>query len=153
MSGMVLFMIAAAGSFAWVMSAGNMPNYLLALLHAAGDNKYVFLAGSIVIVIIVGSLLEGIPSLIILAPILYPVAISLGIGGVHYAMVLVLAMGVGIFVPPMGIGFFVSCSIMNASVEETSKAILPYTLALLFGILMLAYVPWFSTAPLHLLGR
>ena len=153
MSGMVLFMVAAAGSFAWVMSAGNMPYYLISLLHAAGDNKYVFLAGTILIVIIVGSLLEGIPCLIILAPTLYPVAVSLGIGGVHYAMVLVLAMGVGIFVPPMGIGFFVSCSIMHASVEDTSKAILPYMLALLTGILMLAYVPWFSTVLLNLLGR
>lgn len=153
MSGMVLFMIAAAGGFAWVMSAGNMPYYLISLLHAAGDNKYVFLAGTIVIVIIVGSLLEGIPCLIILAPTLYPVAVKLGIGGVHYAMVLVLAMGVGIFVPPIGIGFFVSCSIMQASVEDTSKAILPYMAALFFGILMLAYVPWFSTVLLNLLGR
>lgn len=153
MSGMVLFMIAAAGSFAWVLSAGNMPYYLLGLLHAGGDNRYVFLAGTILIVIVVGSLLEGIPSLIILAPILYPVAIHLGIDGVHYAMVLVLAMGVGIFVPPIGIGFFVSCSVMHASVEATSKAIVPYMLALVGGILMLAYVPWFSTAALDLFGR
>lgn len=149
MSGMVLFMIAAAGAFGWVMSAGNMPLYLVKLLHAAGDSKYVFLAGSIVIVIVVGSLLEGIPSLIILAPVLYPVAVKLGIHGVHYAMVLLLSMGVGIFVPPLGIGFFVSASVMHASVEETSKAVLPYMLALVAGILMLAYVPWFSLVALR----
>jgi tripartite ATP-independent transporter DctM subunit len=153
MSGMVLFMIAAAGSFAWVMSAGNMPQYLVAFLHSAGENKYVFLAGSIVIVIVVGSLLEGIPSLIILGPILYPVATHLGIEGVHYAIVLLLAMGVGIFVPPLGIGFFVSCSVMHASVEDTSKAVVPYMLALLMGILLLAYVPWFSLALLNAIGR
>jgi TRAP-type C4-dicarboxylate transport system permease large subunit len=94
MSGMVLFMVAAAGSFAWIMSAANMPSYLIGLLHVAGDSRYVFLAGSIVILIIVGSLLEGIPSLIILAPVLYPLAVKLGISGVHYAMVLLLAMGV-----------------------------------------------------------
>ena len=149
MSGMVLFMIAAAGAFGWVMSAGNMPLYLVKLLHAAGDSKYVFLAGSIVIVIVVGSLLEGIPSLIILGPVLYPVAVQMGIHGVHYAMVLLLSMGVGIFVPPLGIGFFVSASVMRASVEETSKAVLPYMLALVAGILMLAYVPWFSLAALR----
>lgn len=152
MSGMVLFMIAAAGAFAWVLSAGNMPHYLLSLLQAAGDNKYAFLAGTIAIVVIVGSLLEGIPCLVILAPILYPVAVRLGINGVHYAMVLVLAMGVGIFLPPVGIGFFASCSVMRASVEDTSKAILPYMAILLLGILMLAYVPWFSMALLNLLG-
>jgi tripartite ATP-independent transporter DctM subunit len=152
MSGMVLFMIAAAGAFAWVMSAGNMPTYLLSFLRAAGDNKYAFLAGTIVIVVIVGSLLEGIPCLVILAPILYPVAVRLGINGVHYAMVVVLAMGVGIFLPPVGIGFFASCSVMHASVEDTSRAILPYMAALLGGILMLAYVPWFSMAVVNLLG-
>lgn len=153
MSGMVLFMIAAAGSFAWAMANGNMPQYLLHLLRAAGDNRYAFLAGTVVIVIIVGSLLEGIPALLILAPILYPAATRLGIDGVQYAMVLVLAMGVGIFVPPVGIGFFASCSVMRASVEDTSKAVLPYMLALLVGILVLAYVPWFSTVLLNLIGR
>lgn len=153
MSGMVLFMIAAAGSFAWVLSAGGMPEYLLSLLRDAGDNRYAFLAGTIVIVVIVGSLLEGIPALLILAPILYPVAARLGINGVHYAMILVLAMGVGIFIPPTGIGFFASCSVMHASVEDTSKAALPYVLALLLGILMLAYVPWFSMALPDLLGH
>lgn len=152
MSGMVLFMIAAAGAFAWVLSAGNMPYYLLSALRAAGDNRYAFLAGTIVIVVVVGSLLEGIPCLVILAPILYPVAVRLGINGVHYAMVLVLAMGVGIFIPPTGIGFFASCSVMHATVEDTAKAMLPYMLALLGGILMLAYVPWFSMALLHLFG-
>ncbi|MGH7051854.1 MAG: TRAP transporter large permease subunit [Acetobacteraceae bacterium] len=153
MSGMVLFMIAAAGSFAWAMANGNMPQYLLHLLRAAGDNRFAFLAGTTVIVIIVGSLLEGIPALLILAPILYPAAVRLGIDGVQYAMVLVLAMGVGIFLPPVGIGFFASCSVMHASVEDTSKAVLPYMLALLIGILVLAYVPWFSLVLLNLFGR
>jgi tripartite ATP-independent transporter DctM subunit len=153
MSGMVLFMIAAAGSFAWAMANGNMPQYLLHFLGAAGDNRYAFLAGTIVIVIVVGSLLEGLPALLILAPILYPVAIRLGVDGVQYAMVLVLAMGVGIFIPPTGIGFFASCSVMRASVEDTSRAALPYMLALLAGIFVIAYVPWFSTVVLDLVGR
>jgi tripartite ATP-independent transporter DctM subunit len=153
MSGMVLFMIAAAGSFAWAMANGNMPQYLLHFLSAAGDNKYAFLAGTIVIVIVVGSLLEGLPALLILAPILYPVAVRLGVDGVQYAMVLVLAMGVGIFIPPTGIGFFASCSVMRASVEDTSRAALPYMLALLAGIFVIAYVPWFSTVVLDLVGR
>jgi tripartite ATP-independent transporter DctM subunit len=153
MSGMVLFMIAAAGSFAWAMANGNMPQYLLHFLSVAGDNKYAFLAGTIVIVIVVGSLLEGLPALLILAPILYPVAVRLGVDGVQYAIVLVLAMGVGIFVPPTGIGFFASCSVMRASVEDTSRAAWPYMLALLLGIFVVAYVPWFSTVVLDFVGR
>ncbi|ACL62702.1 TRAP transporter large permease subunit [Methylobacterium nodulans] len=152
-SGMVLFIIAAAGSFAWIMAAGNLPQHLVTLLHAAGDNRYLFLAGSILILIVVGSLLEGLPALIILGPILYPMATQLGIDGVHYAMVLLLSMGVGIFMPPLGIGFYVACSVMGTSVEQTSKAILPYLLALLFGILAVSAVPFFSLALLHVFGR
>lgn len=153
MSGMVLFIIAAAGSFAWIMAAGSLPQYLASLLHAVGDNRYFFLAGSIVILIVVGSLLEGLPALIILGPILYPMATQLGIDGVHYAMVLLLSMGVGIFMPPLGIGFYVACSVMGTSVEATSKAIVPYLLVLLFGILLVSAVPFLSLALLHVFGR
>jgi tripartite ATP-independent transporter DctM subunit len=153
MSGMVLFIIAAAGSFAWIMAAGNVPQYLASILHALGDNRYFFLAGSILILIIVGSLLEGLPALIILGPILYPMATQLGIDGVHYAMVLLLSMGVGIFMPPLGIGFYVACSVMGTSVEQTSKAIIPYIFALLLGIFAVAAVPFFSLALLNAFGR
>jgi tripartite ATP-independent transporter DctM subunit len=153
MSGMVLFIIAAAASFAWIMAAGNMPQYLLSILHAGGDNKYLFLVGSIIILIIVGSLLEGLPALIILGPILYPIAVGFKIDGVHYAMVLLLSMGVGIFMPPIGIGFYVACSVMGSKLEDTARAIVPYILALVLGIMVVAFVPWFSLAALHLLGR
>jgi tripartite ATP-independent transporter DctM subunit len=144
MAGMVLFICAAAGSFAWIMSAVNLPQYLFDFFHATGENKVVFLVGTIALLIVVGSLLEGLPSLIILGPILYPIAIRLGIDGVHYCMVILLSMGVGIFIPPMGIGFFVACSVMKSTLEGTSKVILPYTLALLVGIVLVAFVPWFS---------
>lgn len=141
MSGMVLFIIAAAGSFAWILAAGNLPTYLIGLLKAAGDSKVVFLAGSVAILIVIGSLLEGLPALIILAPILYPMAGPLGIGGIHYAILLLLAMGVGIFIPPIGIGFHISCSIMGSSVERAGRAIIPYLLVLLAGIAVLAAFP------------
>jgi TRAP-type C4-dicarboxylate transport system permease large subunit len=135
------------------MAAGNLPQYLASILYALGDNRYFFLAGSILILIIVGSLLEGLPALIILGPILYPMATQLGIDGVHYAMVLLLSMGVGIFMPPLGIGFYVACSVMGTSVEQTSKAIIPYIFALLLGIFAVAAVPFFSLALLNAFGR
>lgn len=80
-------------------------------------------------------------------------ATQLGIDGVHYAMVLLLSMGVGIFMPPLGIGFYVACSVMGTSVEATSKAIVPYLLVLLFGILLVSAVPFLSLALLHVFGR
>jgi len=146
MAGMVLFIIAASSSFAWTMSAGNLPFYLVQALHAAGDDRTLFLIGSILILVTVGSLLEGIPALIILAPILYPIAAQIGLDGVHYAMVLLLSMGVGIFMPPIGIGFHIACSVMDTQVEAASRAIMPYLVILILGILLLALVPWFTHA-------
>jgi tripartite ATP-independent transporter DctM subunit len=152
MSGMVLFIIAAAGSFAWILAAGNLPIYLIGLLEAAGDSKAVFLAGSVAILIVIGSLLEGLPALIILAPILYPMAERLGIDGIHYAMLLLLAMGVGIFIPPIGIGFLISCSIMGSGVEAAGRAIIPYLLVLLTGIALIAAFPAITHVALGSLG-
>jgi len=103
MSGVVLLVISAASSFAWVLSAANLPQALVALLHGASPT--VFMLGSIALLIVVGALLEGLPAIIILAPLLMPIAVSTGFDSVQYAIVLILAMGIGAFMPPIGIGF------------------------------------------------
>jgi tripartite ATP-independent transporter DctM subunit len=146
LAGMVLFIIAAAGSFAWTLTAANLPSVLLAALHAVGDSPSLFLVGSMIILIVIGSLLEGLPALIILGPVLLPIANSLGIDSIHYAMVILLAMGIGIFIPPIGICFYISCAVSESDVEATSKAMLPYLAVLILGVLAVAFVPWFTHA-------
>lgn len=152
LAGMVLFIIAAAGSFAWTLTAANLPSGLLSVMHVVGDSRVAFLIGSMVLLIIVGSLLEGLPALIILAPLLMPIANSLGIDSIHYAMVILLAMGIGIFIPPIGICFYISCAVSEAEVEATSKAMLPYLAVLILGVLAVAFVPWFTHAIPNLVG-
>ncbi len=144
MSGMVLFVIAASSSFAWILVAGDLPAHLVSLLEAAGHSRPVFLAGSVVVVMVVGSLLEGLPALIILAPTLYPIAGQFGVDGIQYGILLLLAMGVGIFMPPIGIGFHISCSIMRVGVEPAGRAMLPYFVVLLVGIALIATFPWIT---------
>jgi tripartite ATP-independent transporter DctM subunit len=154
LAGMVLFIIAAAFSFGWTLTAANLPASLAAILHSAGDNRTVFTIGTIVLLIVVGSLLEGLPALIILGPLLMPIATGYGIDIIHYSMIIILAMGVGIFVPPIGIGFYVSCSVSESRLEATGKAMLPYLAVLLVGVLIVAFVPWFTLAVPHLIqGR
>lgn len=154
LAGMVLFIIAAAFSFGWTLTAANLPASLAMLLHSAGDNQTVFMLGTIVLLIIVGSLLEGLPALIILGPLLMPIASGYGIDIIHYSMIIILAMGVGIFIPPIGIGFYVSCSVSNSRLEATGRAMLPYLAVLLLGVLIVAFVPWFTLAVPHLIqGR
>src|SRR6201994_4251181 len=151
LAGMVLFIIAAAFSFAWTLTAANLPANLAAILHSAGDNRIVFTIGSIVLLIVVGSLLEGLPALIILGPLLMPIASQYGIDIIHYSMIMILAMGVGIFIPPIGIGFYVSCTVSESRLEATSRAMLPYLAVLIIGILVVAFVPWFTLAVPRLL--
>jgi tripartite ATP-independent transporter DctM subunit len=151
LAGMVLFIIAAAFSFAWTLTAANLPANLAAILHAAGDSRALFIVASIVLLIIVGSLLEGLPALIILGPLLVPIASQLGMDIIHYSMIMILAMGIGIFIPPIGIGFYVSCAVSESRLEATSKAMLPYLVVLIIGVLVVAFVPWVTLVVPHLL--
>jgi tripartite ATP-independent transporter DctM subunit len=151
LAGMVLFIIAAAFSFAWTLTAANLPSNLAMILHSLGDNRTVFILGSIVLLIVVGSLLEGLPALIILGPLLMPIAGQYGMDIIHYSMIMILAMGVGIFIPPIGIGFYVSCTVSESRLEATSKAMLPYFAILIVGVLVVAFVPWFTLAVPRLL--
>ncbi len=151
-AGMVLFVLASAASFAWTLTAANLPQHLVGLLDAAGHNSYVFLAGSIVMLILIGSLLEGLPALIILAPLLMPIATQFGINGVQYATVLLLAMGVGAFMPPVGVGFYVACAVAESRVERSAREMVPYLVVLVLSIGLIAFVPWITLSVPRLLG-
>lgn len=139
MSGVVLFVISAASSFAWVLSAANLPQALVALLHGASPT--VFMLGSVALLIVVGALLEGLPAIIILAPLLMPIAVNAGFDSVQYAIVLILAMGIGAFMPPIGIGFYVAVAVAGGSLERSARAMLPYLVVLIAAVVLVALVP------------
>ena len=111
---MVLFTLAAAQTFSWTLSAAEVPQALAPLVFSWRDNAVLFLLASIVALVVLGSLLEGLPALLILAPLLLPIATQLGISGLHYGIVLLIAMGVGAFLPPLGVGFYIACAIARA---------------------------------------
>ena len=152
LAGMVLFIIAAAGSFAWTLAAANLPAALVKTLHLIGDSPAMFLVGSMALLIVVGSLLEGLPALIILGPLLLPIANQLGIDSIHYSMVILLAMGIGIFIPPIGICFYIACAVAESDIERSAKVMLPYLAVLILGVLTVAFVPWFTHAVPNLVG-
>ncbi|HTR83894.1 MAG TPA: TRAP transporter large permease subunit [Reyranella sp.] len=146
LTGVLLFIFAAASGFSWTLTIAQLPQSLVELLQSTGGSKSVFMAASIVLLIVVGVLLEGLPSLNVLAPLLLPIAGKLGLSEVHYALVLIIAMGVGGFMPLIGVGFYVCCAVMRCSVEAASRAMLPYLVVVLIGLLIVAFVPWFTLA-------
>ena len=104
-----------------------------------------FLAASILVFLVAGSILEGIPALVLFGPILFPVARLLGIHEVHYAMVAIIAMGIGLYAPPFGVGYYSACVIGGVDPGDAIGKVWPY-LGVLFAVLVLvALVPWLST--------
>ncbi len=144
LAGMVLFILGAASGFSWTLTVAYLPQRLVDLLHAVNDNAALFMVGSIVLLIVIGSVLEGLPALIILAPLLLPIAGQIGLSELHYGIVLLIAMGVGAFLPPAGVGFYVACAIMRTDIEGASRAMVPYLAVLIIGLLIVAFVPWFT---------
>jgi tripartite ATP-independent transporter DctM subunit len=146
LAGMVLFILAAASGFSWTLTVAYLPQRLVDLLHGINDNAALFMIGSIALLIVIGSLLEGLPALIILAPLLLPIAGSIGLSELHFGIVLLIAMGIGAFLPPAGVGFYVACAIMKTDIESASRAMVPYLVVLIIALLIVAFVPWFTVS-------
>ena len=143
-SGMVLFTLAAAQTFSWVLSAAELPHRLAELVTLYATGPALFLVVSIVALIVLGSLLEGLPAILILAPLLVPLAPQAGVDPLHYGIVLLVAMGIGAFLPPLGVGFYIACSVVRAHADRATRAMAPYFSVLIVGVLVVAFVPWFT---------
>jgi tripartite ATP-independent transporter DctM subunit len=146
LAGMVLFIVAAASAFAWTLTVASLPQRLVSLVGSLHDSRALFLAGTVPLMIVAGAILEGLPALLILAPLLMPIAVQVGVNPVHYSMVLLISMGAGAFMPPIGIGFYVCCAVCRSPIEAATRAMLPYAVMLLIGLLIVAFVPWLTLA-------
>ena len=144
LTGAILFIIGTATGMAWALTQSGFSNTLATAMAALPGGKFGFLAVSIVAFVILGSVLEGIPAIVLFGPLLFPIARQIGVHEVQYAMVVVLAMGVGLFAPPFGVGYYAACAVGRVDPSEGMKPILGYVIALLVGLAFVAAVPWIS---------
>ncbi|TQJ68828.1 tripartite ATP-independent transporter DctM subunit [Arthrobacter sp. SLBN-100] len=144
-AGMVLFIIAAASPLAQTLAVAGVSQQIHDLMSGLGDSPLLFMLFTILLLVIMGQLLEGLPAVLIFAPLLLPIAVDFGVNPVQYAMVLIISMGIGSFAPPAGVGFYVACATAHETVEKSLKHFWPYLIAVFLGLLVLAAVPWFST--------
>jgi tripartite ATP-independent transporter DctM subunit len=153
-SGLVLFIVAAAQSLAFILTLQQVPHAVgeFMLSVSGSHGVWLFLLLSIAVLIVMGSVLEGAAALIIFGPLLLPVAVKLGIDPLHFGVVLVIAMGLGLFAPPLGLGLYGACLIGNVPIEQTIRPILGYLGLLLLCLLVIAFVPVISTALPRALG-
>jgi tripartite ATP-independent transporter DctM subunit len=153
-AGLVLFIVAAAQSLAFILTLQQVPHavgdLMLSLSNAHG--VWLFMLLSIAVLIVMGSVLEGAAALIIFGPLLLPVAVRLGVDPLHFGVVLVIAMGIGLFAPPLGLGLYGACLIGKVPIEQTIKPITGYLGLLFLCLLVVAFVPALSTALPRALG-
>lgn len=145
LSGAILLIIGTATGMAWALTQSGFSRQLAEAMTQMPGGTAGFLAISILAFVVLGSVLEGIPAIVVFGPLLFPIAKQFGVHDVHYSMVVVLAMGIGLFAPPFGVGYYAACAIARVSPSAGMRPIMGYMLALLIGTVIVAAVPWLST--------
>jgi tripartite ATP-independent transporter DctM subunit len=144
LSGAILLIIGTATGMAWGLTQSGFSRSLAAAMTGLPGGSAAFIAVSIVAFTVLGSVLEGIPAIVLFGPLLFPIARAVGVHEVHYAMIIILAMGIGLFAPPFGVGYYAACAIGRVDPAEGIRPIWGYMLALLVGLIIVAIFPWIS---------
>jgi tripartite ATP-independent transporter DctM subunit len=146
MAGGILFIVAAASSLSFALTIEQIPQLvsasMIAFAHQWGSTMFILLA--VALMIVFGAVLEGAPALIIFGPLLTPIAQQLGVNPLHFGTVMVIAMGLGLFAPPIGLGLFATCSLTGTTVREVARPMMKYLAVLLATLIVLVLVPAFS---------
>jgi tripartite ATP-independent transporter DctM subunit len=145
LSGAILLILGTASAMAWAITQSGIVQQLSSFLTTLPGGWMTFMGVTVLVFVILGCLLEGLPAVLLLAPIMFPIAQKLGINDIHYSMVIVCAMNVGLMLPPIGVGFYIACRIGDAKPDEVIFAIWPYIAALLVGVVVIAAFPALST--------
>jgi tripartite ATP-independent transporter DctM subunit len=144
LSGAILLIIGTATGMAWGLTQSGFSRALASAMTGLPGGSATFIAVSIVAFTVLGSVLEGIPAIVLFGPLLFPIARAVGVHEVHYAMIIILAMGIGLFAPPFGVGYYAACAIGRVDPAEGIRPIWGYLLALLVGLIVVAIFPWIS---------
>lgn len=136
-----LWVLAAASAFAWILVREWVPQALGEWIAGVGAGPVGVMALTVLVFVVIGALLEGLPALLIFGPILFPIARSVGIDPVHYGTVIVAAMGIAFFLPPVGVGLTIAAGIGRVDLDAAGRAYVPYLIALLIGLVLIAAFP------------
>ena len=140
----VCFLLGTAAVVAWILVVQQVPALLASAMATVSPGPAAFLVLTAVLFILLGAILEGLPAVVIVLPTFLPVVKQLDIDLVHFCIVVVAATGIGLFLPPIGVGLFISCGIANVTVDRVIRPMMPYVVFLCLGLLVVILVPWFT---------
>ncbi|HBW38370.1 TRAP transporter large permease [Desulfosporosinus sp. BICA1-9] len=141
----IMIIIANASTFGWIMTREQIPIKIAEVfMSASGGNPLLFLFHVNILLLLIGTMFETSASIIILTPLLLPVALQLGIDPIHFGMIIIVNLAVGMVTPPLGINLFVTCNIAKTSIEDLTRYLFPYLLVLIADIFIITYIPQIS---------
>ncbi|MCM3630444.1 TRAP transporter large permease [Paenibacillus glycanilyticus] len=138
---MVLFLIAASAAFSWVLAYLQVPGMITDWMLAISDNPILILLIINIVLLLLGAPMDMAPLILIMTPILLPVVTSIGMDPVHFGIILMLNLGIGLLTPPVGTVLFVGAAIGNISISQATKAMMPFFYVLCIVLLILTYIP------------
>jgi tripartite ATP-independent transporter DctM subunit len=144
LSGAILFIVGSASGMAWALAQSGFSHDLAKIMSGVPGGAYGFIAVSLIAFIVLGSVLEGIPAIVLFGPLLFPIARQFGIHEIHYSMIVILAMGLGLFAPPFGLCYYAACIIGKVEPDAAMRSIWSYLGWLFLGLILICYVPWIS---------
>lgn len=142
-SAVIMIIIACSGPFGWVLASYKIPEAIAGSILGVSTNQYVLLFMIALVIIIAGVFMETSSAIIILTPVFLPLVQSLGIDLVHFGILFVVGIAIGMITPPVAINLFVASGITGKPIELIAKAVVPYLLGLLFVFLLIVYLPLF----------
>ncbi len=143
-TGAVMLLVGFASVLSWIFATNQIPQMVANLAMGISSNPLVFLLLSNLCFILLGAVLEGVPAMLILVPIFLPLATQLGVDPLHFGILVVASLGIGLFLPPLGMGIFIACTFANIDVGKVFRSFAPFLAALLIGLLIISAVPWIT---------
>ena len=146
MTGIIMFLIGASSIMSWAMAFSTIPQFITNAILGLSDNKIIILLLMNVILLITGTFMDLTPAILIFTPIFFPIATKLGLNPVHFGVMLVSNLCIGICTPPVGSVLFIGCGIAKVKIEEVVKELIPFFIGLIITLLTITYIPWISLA-------
>jgi C4-dicarboxylate transporter DctM subunit len=148
----VVFLLAVASVYQYLMGVSGVPQLLAEVLGPLKQHHWAFLLGTALMTVLFGMVLEGLPAAVVLIPVVFPISQAMGIDPIHFDIVQTAAVGIGLFLPPMGVGLLMALRFANLTVAEHFRTYIPYMLALFAGLILIICIPEISLTLPRLAG-
>jgi tripartite ATP-independent transporter DctM subunit len=142
----VMLLIGASSAMSWIMTVANIPQTVSAALMGLSENPYVILLTVNAMLLAVGMFMDMTPAILIFTPILLPVVRQLGLSDIHFGIILIANLCIGLCTPPVGTCLFIGCGVGQTTIAKVTVKALPFFLAMIVALMLITYIPWISLA-------